>query len=154
MTAPESLRKFPLFGDLYPAELAKIAKIIRRESYPEGFRVFSEGQAGTSMYLIEKGRVRISKTAPGHGEEALAILGPGNVFGEMAVLDGSPRSADVVVHEATDLLVIDRKDLEQLFTEDRDLAYFVLTAMIRTLANRLREMDDKLIAVFMMARFS
>lgn len=154
MTAPDSLRKFPLFADLYPGELAKIAKVIHRESYPEGFHIFSEGQAGSSMYLIEKGRVRISKTAPGQGEEALAILGPSSVFGEMAVLDGGPRSADAVVHEAVDLLVIDRKDLDQLFLEDRDLAYFVLTAMIRTLAGRLREMDEKLVAVFMMARFS
>ena len=148
-----TLHRIGLFAELRTPELEKIAGIVRFESFPAGAKVFSEGDAGAAMYLVKSGKVRISKTPPGCGEEALAILGPGSVFGEMAVLDGGKRSADVLVMDTAELLVIERRQFAQLLFEDKELAYYVLSAIVQTLAGRLREMDEKLIAFFMMARF-
>jgi CRP/FNR family transcriptional regulator, cyclic AMP receptor protein len=153
METVERIRAVPLFSDLRQQELEKLAPIIRRERQAAGARIFSEGEPGRSMYILVSGKVRISRHPPGLGEEALAILGAGAVFGEMAVLDGAPRSADAVVHENAEVLVVDRDDLEGLFRGDFELAYHVLTAMLRTVAGRLREMNEKLMTVFMMARF-
>ncbi|MCU0291858.1 MAG: cyclic nucleotide-binding domain-containing protein [Thermoanaerobaculaceae bacterium] len=153
METVERIRAVPLFSDLRQQELEKLAPIIRRERHPAGVRIFSEGEPGRSMYILVSGKVRISRHPPGLGEEALAILGAGAVFGEMAVLDGAPRSADAMVHESAEVLVVDRDDLEGLFRGDFELAYHVLSAMLRTVAGRLREMNEKLMTVFMMARF-
>jgi CRP-like cAMP-binding protein len=153
MERVEKVRAIPLFADLQRPELEKVARVIYRMTFPSGARIFSEGEPGTCIYLVESGRVRISRTLPGLGEEALAILGPGSVFGELAVLEQARRSADALAHEETELLVLDIGDLDQLFHEDYELAYHVLGAILRTVAGRLREMNEKLMTVFMMARF-
>ena len=147
------LRAIPLFTELRTDALERLAGVARHESHPKGARVFAEGEPGQSMYFIEAGRVRISKELPGMGEEALAILGPGSVFGEMAVLDGSRRSATAIVHEDVELLVIDGEAFDRLLSVDKELAYVVLRAMTRTLAGRLRETTDKLMTVFLMSQF-
>jgi CRP/FNR family transcriptional regulator, cyclic AMP receptor protein len=149
-----TLQTIGLFAELREPEVEKIARIVGHVSCPANTRVFSEGEPGDAMYLVKSGRVRVSRTPPNCGEEALAILGPGSVFGEMAVLDGGRRSADVIALEGCELLVIERKDFAQLLFDDKELAYYVLNAIVRTLAGRLREMDEKLVAFFMMARFT
>ena len=90
----EQLRKAALFSGLKTAALELIAKVASEESHTSGTKIFQHGDAGDKLYLILEGRVRISREVPGMGEEALAVLGPGEVFGEMALLDESPRSAD------------------------------------------------------------
>jgi CRP/FNR family transcriptional regulator, cyclic AMP receptor protein len=149
-----TLQGIELFAELRKPEIEKIARIALHASFPANARIFSEGEPGNAMYLVKSGRVRISRTPPNCSEEALAILGPGAVFGEMAVLDGGRRSADVIVLDPCELLVVERKDFAQLLFDDKELAYYVLSAIVRTLAGRLREMDEKLVAFFMMARFS
>jgi CRP/FNR family transcriptional regulator, cyclic AMP receptor protein len=149
----DTIRAIPLFAELRQPEVEKLAMLVERQSFASGDKIFSEGEPGRSIYLVDKGRVRISRTMPGLGEEALAILGPGSVFGEMAVLDQALRSADAMAHEDTELLVLDRKALDELFHTDYELAYHVLNALLRTVAGRLREMNEKLMTVFMMARF-
>ncbi len=71
------------------------------------------GTPATKLYLILEGKVRISRDVPGMGEEALAVLGPGQIFGEMALLDESPRSADARVHERCQLLAIPKRRLRR-----------------------------------------
>jgi CRP-like cAMP-binding protein len=87
------------------------------------------------------------------GEEALAILAPGAVFGEMAVLERARRSADAVAHEDVEALVLDADAFENMLFVDKELAYYVLRAMTRTLAGRLRDTTEKLMTVFVMAQF-
>jgi CRP/FNR family transcriptional regulator, cyclic AMP receptor protein len=154
MDITAALQTIGLFAELRKPEIEKIARIVRHVSFSANTRIFAEGEPGNAMYLVKSGRVRVSRTPPDCGEEALAILGPGSVFGEMAVLDGGQRSADVIVLDPCELLVIERKDFAQLLFDDKELAYYVLNAIVRTLAGRLREMDEKLVAFFMMARFS
>jgi len=148
-----ALKSVPLFSDLREPELARLASLVRRETYENGEKIFGEGDAGSAMYFIESGRVRISKELPGMGEEALAILGAGSVFGEMAVLEKTYRSATAVAHETVELLAIDAEAFENLLFVDKELAYYVLRAMTRTLASRLRDTNEKLMTVFLMAQF-
>lgn len=96
------------------------------------------------MYLILSGAVRISREVSGMGEEALAVLRPGNYFGEMALIDDSPRSADAKAHETSEVFVIRKEDLEDLLFVDRDLAYDLLWNFVRTLSGRLRQTNDKM----------
>jgi CRP/FNR family cyclic AMP-dependent transcriptional regulator len=140
----EQLKKVELFTGLKPEALELIAQVAAEESHALGTKIFQHGDAGDKLYLILEGRVRISREVPGMGEEALAVLGPGQVFGEMALLDESPRSADARVHERCRLLAIPKDGFDDLLFLHKDLAYEVLWSIVRMLVARLRETTDKL----------
>src|SRR5205823_13132205 len=91
---PAQLKKIPLFANLTADHLDKVANIATQKQVRANEKIFQEGEVGTEMYLIGAGKVRISKMVPGVGEEALAILESGSYFGEMALIDDTPRSAD------------------------------------------------------------
>ncbi len=148
------LRKVPLFAGLTRAQLEKVGEIAQTRSFEGSARIFSEGEAGEAMFVIVEGRVRISKTVPGIGEEALAILEKGQYFGEMALVeDGSRRSADAIAHTPCTLWMLERRRLEQLMFTDKDLAYVMLWTFVRTLSGRLRETNDKIKAFFAISAF-
>jgi CRP/FNR family transcriptional regulator, cyclic AMP receptor protein len=148
---PGALRRCTLFESLSADQLAKVAEIATPREVPAGEVIFPEGAAGDEMYVVVSGRVRISKEIPGAGEEALTLLGPGGYFGEMAVIDDAPRSADAVAHVGCSLLVIRREDLDRLMFLDKDLACALLWAFVRTLSSRLRETSEKLRSFFALA---
>ena len=147
------LKKVALFEGLTQGQLAKVAGIARARSYEGGAFLFREGEAGHEMFILLSGRVRISKSVPGIGEEALAILEPGHYFGEMALIEEEPRSADAIAHTACSVWVIERQALDQLMFTDKELAYVLLWTFVRTLSGRLRETNDKLKAFFAISRF-
>ena len=149
----ELLAKIHIFAGLQPAFLRRIAAVGTREQYPTGSAVFTEGSEGDKMYLILSGAVRISRQVPGMGEEALAVLRAGNYFGEMSLIDESPRSADAKAHESCELLVLKKDDLEDLLFVDRDLAYDLLWNFVRTLTSRLRDTNDKMTFLAVTNRF-
>lgn len=151
--ALELLAKVHMFEGLQPAYLKRIAAIGLRETHQGGTTIFSEGAVGDKMYLIVSGAVRISRQVPGMGEEALAVLRPGNYFGEMALIDDSPRSADAKAHETAEVFVLRKEDLEDLLFVDRDLAYDLLWNFVRTLSGRLRETNDKMTFLAVTNRF-
>jgi CRP/FNR family transcriptional regulator, cyclic AMP receptor protein len=138
------LSRVPLFSGLTVPALELVARVASEEKFARGTRIFEHGDVGDKLYVIMKGRVRISRMIPGMGEEALAILEPGSVFGEMALLDDSPRSADAWAHESCELLAIRRESFEALLFLHNDLAYEVLWSMVRILTSRLRETTEKL----------
>jgi CRP/FNR family cyclic AMP-dependent transcriptional regulator len=143
----------PLFEGLSHAQLKKLGELCETEQVKRGSYVFREGDAGAAMFVVVEGKVRISRQVPGMGEEALAILSPGAAFGEMALVEEAPRSADAIAHETATLLRIDREKLDQLLFTDKELAYAVLWALLRTLSARLRETNEKMKAFFAMAKF-
>ncbi len=147
---PQALRACALFQSLPADRLRRIADIASHRDLPAGAIVFREGEAGDEMYVVVAGKVRISKRVPGVGEEALGILEAGSHFGEMAMVDDSPRSADAIAHTACALAVIRREELDQLMFVDKDLAYDLLWTFVRTLAARLRETNDKIAGFFAM----
>ncbi len=148
------LKKIPLFEGLNSAQLAKVAAITTERAIPAGQKIFKEGEAGSEFYILIEGKVRISKMVPGIGEEALAILEPGAYFGEMALVDDTPRSADAIAHISSKVRIINREDLDGLMFTDKELAYTLLWTFVRTLSVRLRETNEKIKAFFAMsARF-
>jgi CRP-like cAMP-binding protein len=151
--AIELLGKIKFFAGLPAAYLRRISEIGSEEEHQGGTTIFSEGDKGDKFYLIVDGAVRISKMVPGMGEEALAVHRSGAYFGEMALIDDSPRSAHAIVHENCRLFVIRKEDLEDLLFVDRDLAYELLWNFVRTLSGRLRETNDKMTFLSVTGKF-
>jgi CRP/FNR family cyclic AMP-dependent transcriptional regulator len=147
------LRGVAIFHDLDVGELARVAEVCRFEEFVSGEYIFREGEAGNRLYLIIEGDVRISSVVPGGGEEALAVLKPGAVFGEMSVFDRSERSSDAISHGGTKVLTISRSDFELLLDFNRDIAYKVLWSCTRLLSGRLRATNDSLRSFLAMSMF-
>lgn len=112
--------------------------------YPAEAVLFREGDAGGALLVIARGRVRISRRISG-GEEAFAILGPGEIFGEMALLDpGSGRSADAVAHEDTVVLELSRERFEALESADPEGCAELSLLLCRLAAKRSVETAERL----------
>ena len=149
----ELLRSVAIFKDLDTGELARVAEVCREQTFTAGEYIFREGEAGNRLYLIVEGEVRISRDVPGSGEEALAILKPGAMFGEMAVFDRSERSTDAISNGGTKVITIARSEFELLLDFNRELAHKVLWAMVRMLSARLRSTNDSLRTFLAMSMF-
>ncbi len=150
---PGLLKGVAIFKDLDERELGEIAEVCREETFVSGEYIFREGESGNRLYLIVEGEVRISRDVPGSGEEALAILKPGALFGEMAVFDRSDRSTHAISHGGTTVLTITRPDFEMLLDFNREMAYKVLWAVTRVLSSRLRNTNDSLRSFLAMSMF-
>lgn len=151
--ALDALSSIHLFRGIAPAGLREIAAIASEESHRLGDVIFHEGDAGRALYLILEGKVRISREVSGMGEEALAVLNAGDAFGEMALIDETPRSADARVHERCRLLVISKDALEDLLFLHKDLAYEILWNFVKILSSRLRETNDKMTFLSVTGKF-
>ena len=147
------LRSVAIFKDLDDTELAEVAELCREEKYVSGEYIFREGESGNRLYLIVEGDVRISRDVPGSGEEALTVLKPGALFGEMAVFDRSERSTHAISNGGTTVLTITRPDFEMLLDFNREMAYKVLWAVTRVLSARLRSTNDSLRSFLAMSMF-
>ena len=136
----DTLRSVPLFASLDRNATAELSKFMSIQDYERSAVVFSNGDPGDAMYLIDLGKVRISITdADGH-VVTLAELGPGDFFGEMAMLDGHGRSADATVIEEARLAKLTREDFLSFVDNDPRIVLEMLTAVTR----RLRRTDDLL----------
>ena len=149
----ELLKNVAIFKDLDDEELAQLAEVCKEEKFVSGEYIFHEGEHGNRLYLIVEGGVRISRDVPGSGEEALAVLKPGALFGEMAVFDRSERSTHAISNGGTTALTISRADFEMLLDFNRELAYKVLWACVRLLSGRLRSTNDSLRSFLAMSMF-
>src|SRR3954468_7091470 len=149
----ELLKAVAIFKDLEDEELQQVAEVCKSEDFVSGEYIFKEGESGNRLYLVLEGEVRISREVPGSGEEALAVLKPGALFGEMAVFDRSERSTDAISHGGTRVITITRSDFELLLDFNRDVAYKVLWAVVRLLSTRLRQTNDNLRSFLAMSMF-
>ena len=147
----EFLRQVPLFAELDDDELARVlmAGLVRR--YPEGALIIREGAEASQLHVIHEGRVRIGKVVPGVGEEALTILGPGEYFGEVELLDGWTAAAQVIAHTDCEVLAIPYSEVTELMGRP-ELANKFLWAIARTLARRLRESNQRVVSLFALSR--
>src|SRR5687767_3955834 len=102
------LARVSLFADLTAEELADLAAKLRSRRYAKGEVVFLCGDPGTSLCIVEAGRIRLGVSSPEGKARTLSLLGPGDFFGELALLDGQPRSADALAAEPSRLLLLPR----------------------------------------------
>jgi CRP-like cAMP-binding protein len=142
------LRTVPLFHDLDDEELTHVLMVGMVRRYPEGASILTEGAAGGRLHVIHSGRVRISKVVPGVGEEALAILGPGEFFGEIEFLDGAPASAHAIAHTEAEVLSLPHEEVRSLMQSRPELTAKFLWAFGLTLAGRLREANRRMASLF------
>ena len=136
----ETLRHVPLFESLDNEAARELCELLQGLDCKTGAVLFRAGDDGDAMYLIEDGRVRICVRAKDGTEVTLTELRRGDFFGEMALLDGNPRSADARVVENARLGVLSRKHFLSFVRSNPNVALEMLTA----LANRLRQTDELL----------
>ncbi len=130
----ELLRRASLFAGLDDAALASLAGHLRRRAFRRDTMIFHKDQAGDALYIVESGRVRLFVPAEGGEELTVDIAGPGEVFGELALLDGRPRSASAEAVEDAVAYTIDRETFKQALATTPGLA----AALIELLSARLR----------------
>lgn len=150
-------KKLELFKErgLSAAELRLLAMTLTARRFPPDAFMFVEGDKGDCLYIVVEGRVRISRRMPEMGEETLAILERGEVFGEMALVDDQPRSADARAHlDACTVLTLTQADLEEILSLPPTAASQFLRLLDCILCRRLRNMVDLLVSWRMMAGFS
>jgi len=141
LTAGEKQKLFEghaLFGILAPGDVDALLSRARFEHYPTGRLIFAKGSPGRSMMAVLSGSIRISTTAPNGREVVLAILNAGEIFGEMALLDGGERTANAIAMGDCDLLVIDQRDFIPFLKSRNDLCI----GLLRLLSQRLRRTDE------------
>jgi CRP/FNR family cyclic AMP-dependent transcriptional regulator len=127
-----------LFGILSAEDVDALLLHARFERYPAGRLIFARGSPGRSMMAVLGGGVRISTTSPSGREAVLAILNAGEIFGELALLDGGERTADAVAVSDCDLLVIDQRDFIPFLENRADLCI----GLLKLLSQRLRRTDE------------
>lgn len=134
------LRNVPLFSVLPESQLALLTSVVSRKSFARHKAIIAAGDPTESLYVVISGRLKVMMSDDEGREVILAILGPTEYFGEMGLLDDSPRSATVVTLEACELLVLSKRDFNACLQENFEMA----TTVMRGLVKRLREADEKI----------
>lgn len=136
------LASVPMFADLPADELQRLAGLLRTRTYVRGEVIFLEGDEGTSLCVIAEGRVRIQLTGSDGREVTLNVYGPGEFFGEMALLDGEPRSADAIAVGPTRLCWLQRDDLMAFLEGHPRAAMVMLASLSRRIRHTTRVVHD------------
>ena len=140
MSLAPILRKVPLFADLGEPEINRIAEVARERSYPKNSVILFEDDPGDALYVVVQGSVKVVLIGEDGREVILSVLGQGDFFGDMALIDDEPRSAHVIAMEDALMLVLRREDFFQRLREAPSIAL----GLLRTLTRRLREADEKI----------
>jgi CRP/FNR family transcriptional regulator, cyclic AMP receptor protein len=140
------LKQVSLFADLRETDLRLIARKMKWDFFPEDSLILMEADEGNSLFIIHKGRVKISRTSQDGKEVILAILKSGDFFGEMSLLDGQARSANVMTIEDSEVLVLRREDFMALIMRYPQISIHLLKA----LTHRLRQSDAQIKSLSLM----
>lgn len=134
------LRNVPLFAGLEEGELEKLSKVAMRRRVERNAFVVRSGEDTDSLYILLTGRAKVTNTDEEGREIILAWLGQGEFFGEMGLIDGSPRSANVVAVEACELLCLSKEAFQRCMQDNFQVAQKLMQILVR----RLREADRKI----------
>lgn len=137
-----ALRSSQVLGAVPAAELGKLVESMRRRNYRRGEVVFHQGDPGDTLHVIAAGRVKVVVLAEGGDEIVLFILGPGELFGEIALLDGGPRTATVVAVEHLETTTLKRQDFLDLLRRSPTALESVLAALAASLRRTTDELSD------------
>jgi CRP-like cAMP-binding protein len=135
MPYEDELSKVWIFAKLEPDDLARIGKSVVPRTFPAGTEIIKDGEQAVAFYVIVKGKADVVK-----GDETLTTFGPGDSFGEMALLDGFPRVASVRAVDDTECLVMTRWD----FTAELKMNPSIALAMLPVMSKRIRELEERL----------
>jgi CRP-like cAMP-binding protein len=138
-----AIRGSLLLQGVNDAEIARLAELCEERQMAEGTTVFIENMPGESLFVIRTGSVRVSRMFAEGDEKNLVVLGPGEIFGEMAIVDGMPRSATARVAQEVALISLRKKDFESLCQSDPVLALKLVLNIVRGFNQRMREANDE-----------
>lgn len=132
-TPSDALRRAELFAPMEPADIdAVVAQAITRK-VARGTTILRRGDAGASMMVVLSGKVRVGLTSEDGREVTLGIVGEGDVLGEMALLDGEPRSADAVALEDCNVLLLERGRFQRLLRDRPEMSQRLIAVLCRRL---------------------
>ena len=140
---PSFFRKFTLFAELDDRELAAIAVVAKSRRYAKDDVIFHADESGDIFCLIKEGQVKVTMISPEGKEIILSLLGPGDFFGEMALLDNEPRSATIIATEPLEIVTIWRSDFLHILSENFDITQKVLAELsrrLRSASNRIESL--------------
>jgi CRP-like cAMP-binding protein len=134
MSYAQLLAQIPMFERLAGEDLENLSGLLQQRRYSKGEVIFHQGDVGTALFIVRKGEVAIRLSSAEGKEVILALLGRGDAFGELALLDGEPRSTDAVAREETHLLSLHQEDFRRFLSERPQVAMgllAVLSQMVR-----------------------
>ena len=141
-TLSAALAEVPLFQGLPDDDLDAMASACRIRRFRRGEVIFHQGDPGDTMHLVRNGRVKVVLPAETGDEAVLAIIGPGDCFGELAVIDGGPRSASVVAMEQVETLMLGRQDFLSFFRSNMSAAEQLVVNMARIIRRVNEDVAD------------
>jgi len=139
----------PMFEHLQAEELEHLSSLLQPRRYPKGEVIFHQGDVGTCLFIIRKGEVAIRLSSPDGKEATLALLERGDFFGELALLDGEPRSTDAVAREETELLSLQQESFHHFLETYPQVARGLIASLSRLVRRVTRLVHD---ATFLDAR--
>jgi len=148
---PGMLRRVKALATMNDQQLGRFVQIMEVVKFDAYKVLVQQGTTGDAMYAVLDGEVR-ARIMTGGKETELARFGPGDIFGEMSLFDGGPRSADIVSNNPSTLLKISAERFDKLCREQPDLANPLLFELAKSLAKRIRADDKKIVDVYRLAR--
>jgi CRP-like cAMP-binding protein len=140
MDEREVLRTVPIFSELSDEDITSLARLASRKRYPKDTVVFFENEEGDFFFTILEGRIKVTILGDDGREVILSVLGPGDFFGEMALLDNEPLSATAIAVEESELLSLHRNDFQSVLNDNKSIT----SALIRVLSARLRRANHQI----------
>src|SRR6266513_6245358 len=136
------LKQVPLFAGLADEDIRGLMALAKRRTFRSGEVIFHREEPGQVLYVIKEGKVKISLISPDGQEISLVVFGKGECFGEFALLDGLPRSADAVALEKVECYTLQRSDFQNAILKNPKIAILVLEAMSKRLSNTNNMVED------------
>lgn len=140
MSKTDHLRNVPIFTDLSDSDLNRIASKMVSRDYEKGQMILLEESTGETFFIITSGTVKVTRLSDDGREVILALLGGSDFFGEMSLLDGEGRSANIVANEDAEVMTLSRRD----FLECLEMYPKIAIALLEELAVRLRKSDQQI----------
>lgn len=139
----QQLMDISLFREMSGPELEHLTEIIHEKGMEEGTAVFIENMPGESLYIVKSGRVQISKMISEGEEKTLVEMGPNDFFGEMAILDGAPRSATARILEKGTFMTIHKADFESFCDHHPRIGLKLMRNIVQMFSKRIRENNQE-----------
>ena len=143
------LAQIPMFERVGREDLEQLSGMLQQKRYARGEVIFHQGDVGTALFIVRQGEVAIRLSSPEGREVILELVSRGYAFGELALLDGEPRSTDAVAREETDLLKLQREDFQRFLSERPQVAMGLLAVLSRMVRRVTQHVHD---AAFLDAR--
>lgn len=134
------LKRVPLFSGLTDSQIERLAAGSVRRSFPKGRTIVAEGEPSQSLYVLLSGRAKVQRSDTEGKEVILSVLGPGECFGEMSLIDDAPRSASVITIESCDFMSLNKESFKSMLTSSPEICMRIMKFLVR----RLREADKKI----------